>query len=133
MFIKPTISFARNAVIKYKAQRIKSVVDSYIGLADAQVVMIVPAVMEFYRRTAHVIVDKTYENPEPAAQLLEALDNAVKHYGPALIAEFEAFSAEHAKRSNSIVVTSRLEQLLQTINDLTTDVSNDGDAKDKAS
>lgn len=123
MSIKSIISFARNAVTKYKAQRVKSVVDSYIGLADAQVVMIVPAVMEFYRRAAHVVVDKTYENPEPAAQLLEALDNAAKHYGPALIAEFEAFSVEHAKRSNSIVVTSRLEQLLQTINDLTTDIT----------
>lgn len=123
--IKSLISFARNAVTKYKAQRVKSVVDSYIGLADAQIVMIVPAVMEFYRRTAHVVVDKTYENPEPAAQLLEALDNAAKHYGPALIAEFEAFSAEHAARSNSVVVTSRLEQLMKTINDLTTDVTED--------
>ena len=123
--IKSLISFARNAVTKYKAQRVKSVVDSYIGLADAQIVMIVPAVMEFYRRTAHVVVDKTYENPEPAAQLLEALDNAAKHYGPALIAEFEAFSAEHEARSNSVVVTSRIEQLMKTINDLTTDVTED--------
>ena len=123
--IKSLISFARNAVTKYKAQRVKSVVDSYIGLADAQIVMIVPAVMEFYRRTAHVVVDKTYENPEPAAQLLEALDNAAKHYGPALIAELEAYSAEHAARSNSVVVTSRLEQLMKTINDLTTDVTED--------
>ena len=125
MSIKSIISFARNAVTKYKAQRVKSVVDSYIGFADAQVVAAVPVALEFYRRTAHVIVDKTYENPEPAAQLLEALDNAAKHYGPALIAEFEAFSAEHAKRNNSIVVTSRLEQLLQAINDLTTDVTED--------
>lgn len=125
MSIKSIISAARNAVTKYKAQRVKAVVDSYIGLADAQVVMIVPAVLDFYRRSATVVVDKTYENPEPAVQLLEALDQAVKHYGPALIAEFEAFSAEHAKRSNSIVVTSRLEQLLQSINDLTTDVTED--------
>ena len=125
MSIASIISFARNAVTKYKAQRVKSVVDSYIGLADAQIVTIVPAVMEFYRRTAHVVVDKTYENPEPAAQLLEALDRAAKHYGPALIAEFEAFSAEHEARSNSVVVTSRLEQLMKTINDLTTDVTED--------
>lgn len=123
--IKSLISFARNAVTKYKAQRVKSVVDSYIGLADAQIVTIVPAIMEFYRRTAHIVVDKTYENPEPAAQLLEALDNAAKHYGPALIAEFEAFSAEHEARSNSVVVTSRIEQLMKTINDLTTDVTED--------
>ena len=123
--IKSLIAFTKNAVAKYKAQRVKSVVDSYIGLADAQIVTIVPAIMEFYRRTAHTVVDKTYENPEPAAQLLEALDNAAKHYGPALIAEFEAFSAEHEARSNSVVVTSRIEQLMKTINDLTTDVTED--------
>lgn len=87
--------------------------------------MIVPAVLDFYRRSATVIVDKTYENPEPAVQLLEALDRAAKHYGPALITEFKAFSAEHADRSNSNVVLTRLETLLQSINDLTTDVTED--------
>lgn len=128
MSIASIVAAARNAITKYKAQRVKAVVNSYIGLADAQVVMIVPAVLDFYRRSATVIVDKTYENPEPAVQLLEALDRAAKHYGPALTAEFKMFSVELAERDNSIVVTSRLEQLMQTINDLTTDV-----AEDKAS
>lgn len=119
------IKFLQNAITKYKARRIHDVINNYIGLVDAQVVMIVPAVLDFYRRSATVIVDKTYENPEPAVQLLEALDRAAKHYGPALIAEFKAFSAEHAERSNSNVVLTRLETLLQSINDLTTDVTED--------
>lgn len=127
------IKFLQNAIAKYKARRVHDVINNYIGLVDAQVVMIVPAVLDFYRRSATVIVDKTYENPKPAVQLLEALDRAAKHYGPALITEFKTFSAKHAERSNSSVVVSRLEQLLQSINDLTTDVSNDGDTKDKAS
>lgn len=119
------IAAARNAITKYKARRVHDVINNYIGLVDAQVVMIVPAVLDFYRRSATVVVDKTYENPEPAVQLLEALDRAVKHYGPALITEFKAFSAEHAARCDSPVVTSRIEALMQSVNNLTTDVSED--------
>lgn len=125
MSIASIIAAARNAITKYKARRVHDVINSYIGLVDAQVVMIVPAVLDFYRRSASVIVDKTYENPEPAVQLLEALDRAVKHYGPALTAEFKAFSAEHESRINSTVVTSRIEALMQSINDLATDATED--------
>lgn len=122
MSIASIISAARTAITKYKARRVHDVINNYVGLVDAQVVMIIPAVLDFYRRSATVVVDKTYENPEPAIKLLEALDVAAKHYGPALITEFKAFSAEHAERSNSSVVLTRLETLLQSINDLTTDV-----------
>ena len=123
--IRSFTNTVRNAVTKYKAQRVRDVVNNYIGLADAQIVMVVPAVMEFYRRSATIVVDKTYENPEPAVQLLEALDRAAKHYGPALIAEFNAFSAEHEARSNSKVVLTRLDALMKSLSDLTTDVQED--------
>jgi hypothetical protein len=122
---KSIITFAKNAVTKYKAQRVKDVVTQYIGLADAQVVMAVPVALEFYRNSAHVIVDKTFENPEPALKLIEALDAVTKHYGPALSAEFKAFSTKLEERGASPVVTSRIEALMQSVNDLTTDVSED--------
>jgi hypothetical protein len=122
---KSIITFAKNAVTKYKAQRVKDVVTQYIGLADAQVVMAVPVALEFYRNSAHVIVDKTFENPEPALNLIEALDAVTKHYGPALSAEFKAFSTKLEERGASPVVTSRIEALMQSVNDLTTDVSED--------
>ena len=123
MPIKSIISFARNAVTKYKARRVKSVVDSYIGLADAQVVMIVPAVMEFYRRTAHTVVDKTFENPEPALKLVDALDAVSKHYGPTLRAEFEAFSAKLEERGADPAILQRVEALFDAFSALTTDVN----------
>jgi hypothetical protein len=122
---KSIITFAKNAVTKYKAQRVKDVVTQYIGLADAQVVMAVPVALEFYRNSAHAIVDKTFENPEPALKLIEALDAVTKHYGPALSAEFKAFSTKLEERGASPVVTSRIEALMQSVNDLTTDVSED--------
>ena len=117
------ISFAKNAVTKYKAQRVKDVVNQYIGLADAQVVVAMPAVLGFYRNSAHIIVDKTFENPEPALKLIEALDAVAKHYGPALKAEFEEFSAELEERGTSPVITKRIEALVAAVEALTNDAS----------
>ena len=117
------ITFSKNAVAKYKAQRVKDVVNQYIGLADAQVVVAMPAVLGFYRNSAHIIVDKTFENPEPALKLIEALDAVTKHYGPALKAEFEEFSAELEARGASPVVTKRIEALVAAVEALTNDAS----------
>ena len=121
--IRSFITFAKNAVTKYKAQRVKDVVTQYIGVADAQVVMAVPVALEFYRNSAHVIVDKTFENPEPALKLIEALDAVAKHYGPALSDEFKAFSTKLEERGASPVITKRIEALFKAIEDLTTDVN----------
>ena len=117
------ITFAKNAVTKYKAQRVKDVVTQYIGVADAQVVVAVPVALEFYRNSAHIIVDKTFENPEPALKLIEALDAVAKHYGPALSDEFKAFSTKLEERGASPVVTKRIEALVAAVQAMTNDVS----------
>ena len=117
------ITFTKNAVTKYKGQRVKDVVTQYIGLADAQVVTAVPVALEFYRNSAHVIIDKTFENPEPALKLIEALDAVAKHYGPALSDEFKAFSTKFEALGASPVITKRMEALSKAFEDLTTDVN----------
>ncbi len=117
------ITFAKHAVTKYKAQRVKDVVTQYIGLADAQVVMAVPVALEFYRNSAHIIVDKTFENPEPALKLIEALDAVTKHYGPALSDEFKAFSTKLEERGASPVVTKRIEALIAAVEAMNNDAS----------
>ena len=117
------IAKARNVITKYKAQRVKDVITQYVGVADAQVVMLVPVALEFYRDAAHKIVDKTFENPEPALKLIEALDAVTKHYGPALKAEFEEFSTELEARGASPVVTKRIEALVAAVEALTNDAS----------
>lgn len=117
------IAFAKNAVTKYKAQRVKDVVTQYIGLADAQVVVAMPVALGFYRNSAHIIVDKTFENPEPALKLIEALDAVAKHYGPALKAEFKEFSAELEERGASPVVTKRIEALVAAVEAMTNDAA----------
>ena len=115
------ITFAKNAVTKYKAQRVKDVVTQYIGLADAQVVVAIPVALGFYRNSAHIIVDKTFENPEPALKLIEALDAVTKHYGPALKTEFKALNDELEERGTSPVITKRIEALVAAVEALTND------------
>lgn len=115
------ITFAKNAVTKYKAQRVKDVVTQYVGLVDAQVVVAMPVALGFYRNSAHIIVDKTFENPEPALKLIEALDAVAKHYGPALKTEFKEFSTELDERGASPVITKRIEALVAAVEALTND------------
>ena len=120
---KAITKFAQDAVTKYKAQRVRDVVSQYCATVDAQVTTALPVAIEFYRGAATAIVDKTFEDPKPALQLIEALDAVTKHYGPALSVEFEMLSTKLEERGASPVVTKRIEALLKAIEDLTTDVN----------
>ena len=120
---KSITTFVTNAVTKYKAQRVRDVVSQYCATVDAQVTTTLPVAIEFYRGAATAIVDKTFENPEPALKLIEALDAVAKHYGPALSVEFEMLSTKLEERGASPVVTKHIEALLKAIEDLTTDVN----------
>ena len=117
------ITFAKNAVTKYKAQRVRDVVSQYCATVDAQVTTALPVAVEFYRGVATAIVDKTFEDPKPALQLIEALDAVTKHYGPALSVEFEMLSTKLEERGASPVMLQRVEALFKAIEDLTTDVN----------
>ncbi len=115
------ITFAKNAVTKYKAQRVRDVVSQYCDVVDAQALNSTIAAVEFYRGCATAIVDKTFENPEPALKLIEALDAVAKHYGPALKTEFKVFSTKLEERGASPVVTKRIEALVAAVEALTND------------
>ena len=121
--IRSFITFAKNAVTKYKAQRVKDVVTQYCATVDTQVTATLPVVLEFYRNSAHVIIDKTFENPEPALKLVEALDAVTKHYGPALSDEFKAFSTKLEVLGADPAMLQRVEALFKAIEGLTTDVN----------
>ena len=115
--------FVTNAVTKYKAQRVRDVVSQYCATVDTQVTATLPVAIEFYRGVATAIVDKTFENPAPALQLVAAVQAVSEHYGPALKAEFEVLSAKLEERGASPVVTKRIEALFKALEDLTTDVN----------
>ena len=120
---KSITTFITNAVTKYKAQRVKDVVTQYICLADAQVVVTMPAVIELYRNSAHTIVDKTFEDPKPALQLVAAVQAVSEHYGPALRAEFDVLSTKLEECGADPAMLQRVEALFKAIEGLTTDVN----------
>ena len=118
---KSITTFVTNAITKYKAQRVKDVVSQYCATVDAQATTALPVVIEFYRGVATAVVDKTFENPAPALQLVAAVQAVSEHYGPALRAEFDVLSAKLEELGTSPVVTKRIEALFKAIEGLTTD------------
>ena len=104
---KSIASFVTNAVTKYKAQRVRDVVSQYCAAMGVQVTTTLPVAIEFYRGATTAIVDKTFEDPKPALQLVAALDAVAKHYGPALGAEFDALNAKlEAPSASSLVLNT---------------------------
>ena len=120
---KSIASFVTNAVTKYKAQRVRDVVSQYCAAVDAQVLSTMPVAIEFYRGCATAIVDKTFENPAPALQLVAAVQAVSEHYGPALRAEFDVLSTKLEERGADPAMLQRVEALFKAIEDLTTDVN----------
>lgn len=120
---KSIATFVTNAVTKYKAQRVRDVVSQYCATVDQQLVTMLPVAIEFYRGVATAVVDKTFEDPKPALQLVAALDAVTKHYGPALRAEFDVLSTKLEERGADPAMLQRVEALFKAIKDLTTDVN----------
>lgn len=121
--IKSIAKFATDAITKYKAQRVKDVVTQYFAAVDTQVTTTLPVAVEFYRGVATTIVDKTFEDPKPALQLVAAVQAVSEHYGPALRAEFEVLSTKLEERGADPAMLQRVEALFKAIEDLTTDVN----------
>ena len=120
---KSITSFVTNAVTKYKAQRVRDVVSQYCATVDQQVLSTLPVAVEFYRGVATAIVDKTFEDPAPALQLVAAVQAVSEHYGPALSAEFEVFSAKLEERGVDPAMLQHVEALFKAIEALTADVN----------
>ena len=120
---KAITKFAQDAVTKYKAQRVRDVVSQYCATVDAQVTTTLPVAVEFYRGVATAIVDKTFEDPKPALQLVAAVQAVSEHYGPALRAEFDVLSTKLEALGASPVMLQRVEALFKAIEGLTTDVN----------
>ena len=120
---KSIASFVTNAVTKYKAQRVRDVVSQYCATVDQQVLSTMPVAIEFYRGVATAVVDKTFEDPAPALQLVSAIQAVSEHYGPALRAEFDVLSTKLEERGADPAMLQRVEALFKAIEGLTTDVN----------
>lgn len=116
--ISKFISLIKTYIAARKAQQVKDVITQFTQLVDAQVLLTIPTAVAFYQRSAHALIDKTVEAPEPALQLITALDACVKHYGPTVKEEFAKYQAELEIKHSSPVVKVREAQLKAALDEL---------------
>jgi len=120
--IKSLTNAVRNAVAKYKAQRVKAVIAQYAGYTHVHAATVVPLALNFYENAASFVVDRTYEDPQPLINLLDAVQGVVDHYGPGLSVMFKGFSA-HLEEASNEVLSSKIEHLLATVEAMKEDVN----------
>lgn len=116
------ITFTKNAVTKYKAQRVKAVVAEYASYAHVHAATVIPLALHFYEDAASFVVDRTFEDPQPLVNLLDAVQGAVDHYGPGLSVMLKGFSARLEEEGNE-VLSSKIERLLSSIEEMKEDVN----------
>lgn len=119
---KSITTFVTNAVTKYKAQRVRDVVSQYASYAHVHAATVIPLALHFYEDAASFVVDRTFEDPQPLVNLLDAVQGAVDHYGPGLSVMLKGFSAQ-LEESTDNVLSSKIEQLLATVEAMKEDVN----------
>ena len=120
--IKSLINAVRNAVAKYKAQRVKAVIAEYASYTHVHAATVIPLALHFYEDAASFVVDRTFEDPQPLVKLLDAVQGAVDHYGPGLSVMFKGFSAQLEEATDN-VLSSKIEQLLASVEAMKEDVN----------
>ena len=120
--IKSLINAVRNAVAKYKAQRVKAVIAEYASFTHVHAATVIPLALHFYEDAASFVVDRTFEDPQPLVNLLDAVQGAVDHYGPGLSVMLKGFSARLEEEGNE-VLSSKIDRLLSSIEEMKEDVN----------
>ena len=120
--IKSLINAVRNAVAKYKAQRVKAVIAEYASYTHVHAATVIPLALHFYEDAASFVVDRTFEDPQPLVNLLDAVQGAVDHYGPGLSVMLKGFSA-HLEEAGNEVLSSKIERLIASVEAMREDVN----------
>ena len=120
--IKSLINAVRNAVAKYKAQRVKAVIAEYASYTHVHAATVIPLALHFYEDAASFVVDRTFEDPQPLVKLLDAVQGAVDHYGPGLSAMLKDFSA-HLEEAGNEVLSAKIDRLLSSLEEMKEDVN----------
>lgn len=120
--IKSFTNAVRNAVTKYKAQRVKNVIAQYASFTHVHAATAIPLALHFYENAASFVVDRTFEDPQPLVNLLDAVQGAVDHYGPGLSVMLKGFSAQLEEAGNE-VLSSKIDQLIASVEEMKEDVN----------
>ena len=115
--------FIRNAITKYKMNRLYAVVNEYFGAVHIYNTYVLPRIVLLMRDSSYIVAEKTAERPEIAINLVNALEAAAKHYGPALVGAFKRATNEIEERLESKPITDSLNHLAEAIDALITDTN----------
>ena len=112
-----------DAVSKYKQARVEAAVAAYAKAAEAHMLRVAPMAIAVYKDVADAIVTKTYEDSTPLTEFLAAAQKLADHYGPAVKTSYTARFTQMMEAAGNIDKTPEMTALVQSIEDLTTDVN----------
>lgn len=101
------MNFFNHIIAAVRARKAKAVVKSFTWYLRARSAETTSYVLDFYQTCALHVVKKTEENEQPLVDLVVAMDAVLKHYGPGLAAEFEAFKQRMNEVEHSSLVAQR--------------------------
>ena len=101
------MKFFSHIIAAVRARKAKAVVKSLTWYLRAHSAETTSYVLDFYQTCALHAIKKTEENEQPLADLVLAMDAVLKHYGPGLITEFEAFKQRMNEVEHSSLVAQR--------------------------
>ena len=111
------MKFFSHIIAAVRARKAKAVVKSFTWYLRAHSAETTSYVLDFYQTCALHAIKKTEENEQPLADLVLAMDAVLKHYGPGLITEFEAFKQRMSEVEHSSLVAQRRALLDDALSD----------------
>lgn len=91
------INKAKTIIAVIKVEQMLDLNKKYWDVADQLARCYLPTIVKYYRTFFAVIVQKTYEKPEVAINLIRAVENVLLHYGPAIKEVVGSLNEEMAK------------------------------------
>lgn len=115
-------NFIRDAITKYKVARMHAAINEYFGAVNLHNRYVLPRITEYMHDSLVIVTEKTAERPEVAINLVNALEAAAKHYGPALVAEFKIATNEIEKCQNFPMLKDQCDHFAKAFDGLITDI-----------
>lgn len=101
------MKFINSIITAVRTRKAKSIVKTFVAYVRAQSAESMTNALDFYQASALHVVKKTEEDDKPLTDLVLALDAVLKHYGPGLAQELNAFKLRMAEVEDNGFVTAR--------------------------
>lgn len=111
----------KNFIISRRVSRLHKVANKYLFVLQSMFDIAIPNALSFYEDVSETLIDKTAENPQPLVNLLTAVEECIKHYGPGLKKDVARYEASFTSNDEA-KIKARMDSLCQAVLDLQRDV-----------